>query len=298
MDEGKYRSVLETHALACKMAAEELNVPFIDLHSVTFDFLCGLGEEKSRDYFMKGDITHTNDYGANKFSSFVIAEIKKKNIAPLAELLNNRKVKELLPDSDTKELPIEPPAAGGMFDIELPYIDCKEIPQYKGVTDAFKKGLLDPCVMHLHPTEMMPRGQFLMVYFKALRINGKRPYLGRFCDLSRYEWDSSYAQTCVEENLIDETTVPNDRFRPNDALTQSEFASFIIRGIQPNADARNLSMEECFTKAKDMNLLPDNCSPNAIITRADCYTGLASLMELIDTSNKDLPSDAEIHPVG
>jgi len=296
-DYGEYRSVLEPHALACQMAAKEANVPFIDLHSLTFDFLCSVGLDKAHDYFMPGDITHTNDFGANKFASFVVNEIKARNIVPLAELLNNNVPAEFNTDSDTHTLPVEPPAPG-MFDIDLPYVDIKGVPQFDGLVNAFRRGLLDPCVMHLHPTEMIPRGQFLMVYFKALRIAGKRPYLGRFCDLSRYEWDSSYAQTCVDENLIDETTVPNDHFRPDDALTQGEFASFLIRGIQPTAADRNLSMEECFAQAKAKKLLPENCAPDAIITRADCYAILAYLMELIDTSDKALPSDAEIHPVG
>ena len=279
------------------MAAKEANVPFIDLHELTFDFLCEIGQDKAHDYFMPGDITHTNDFGANKFASFVIKEIKEKNIAPLVELMNANNPEEFNPDSDTHTLPVEPPAPG-MFDIDIPYVDIKGVPQFDGLVSAFRKGLLDPCVMYLHPTEMMPRAQFLMVYFKALRINGKRPYTGKFWDMSRYEWDSSYVQTCVEENLIDEVTVPNDSFRPNDALTQGEFASFVIRGIKPSAAERNLSMDECFAQAKQMNLLPDNCAPDAIITRADCYAGLAALMDIINTSDKGLPSDAEIHPVG
>lgn len=297
MDRGKYRSLLTAYAKACETAADELDVPFIDLHSLTFRFLCEIGEEKAHDYFMKGDITHTNDYGADKFASFVADEIKRQKMEPLSGLLSSEKKLKFLPEDDTKEFPIEP-AGNGMFAIKPPYVDIEGIPQYNSIAAALAQGLLDPCVMHLHPTDMMPRAQFLMVYFKALRIAGKRPYLGTFCDLSRFEWDSSYVQTCIDENLIDPVTVPDNRFRPDDALTCGEFASFLIRGSRSRAGERNIGMEECFKEAVSKELLPRCTQQNTIISRADCYQGLVKLMSLLNNKDKALPSDTEIHPVG
>lgn len=296
-DNGKYRSLLAMHALACKEAANECNVPFIDLHALTFHYWCQLGEEQAKDYFMKGDITHTNDYGANLIASYVVSEILRQNIEPLSTLLSFQEKKAMLPEQDTKEVPVEP-ADGGMFDIDIPYIDIDGIPQYDDMILAFRKGLFDPCVMHLHPTEPMPRAQFLMVYFKALRMNGKRPYLGEFCDISRYEWDSSYIQACVEENLIDPSTVPNGRFRPDDALTNAEYASFLIRGMAESADKRNISMNDCVTAAKKQHFLAADAIADNIISRADCYKGLVTFMDSMNNADKSLPSDVEVHPVG
>lgn len=296
-DNGKYRSLLAAHALACQTAADECNVPFIDLHALTFQHWCQLGEEKTRNYFMPGDITHTNDYGANLIASYVVSEIERQNITPLANLLSFQKKREMLPEQDTKKLPPES-ADGAMFDIDIPYVDIEGIPQYNDMVLAFRKGLFDPCVMHLHPTETMPRAQFLMIYFKALRKNGKRPYLGEFCDISRYEWDSSFVQACIEENLIDPVTVPNHCFRPDAALTNAEYASFLIRGIAKSTDERNISMDECFAAAKKQHFLAADAKADDIITRAECYKGLVAFMDCMNNADTSLPSDIELHPVG
>lgn len=296
-DNGKYRSLLAMHAAACKTAADECAVPFIDLHALTFHYWCQLGEEQAKDYFMKGDITHTNDYGANLIASYVVSEILRQNIEPLASLLSFQEKKAMLPEQDTKEVPVEP-ADGGMFDVDIPYVDIEGIPQYDDMVLAFRKGLFDPCVMHLHPTEIMPRAQFLMVYFKALRINGKRPYLGEFCDISRYEWDSSYIQACVEENLIDPVTVPNSRFRPDDALTNAEYASFLIRGMIENREKRHISLADCVIEARKRSFISMNAAENDFISRAECYKGLVTFMDSMNNADKSLPSDVEVHPVG
>lgn len=296
-DNGAYRSLLSLHALACKTAADECNVPFIDLHSLTFDYWCLIGEENAKDYFMKGDITHTNDYGANLIASYVVSEIVRQRIDPLASLLCFQEKEAMLPEQDTKEVPVEP-ADGGMFDIDIPYVDIQGIPQYDDMAIAFQKGLFDPCVMHLHPTEAMPRAQFLMVYFKALRMSGKRPYLGEFCDISRYEWDSSFVQACIEENLIDFTTVPNGHFRPDEALTYEEYASFLIRGMETQRDCRDISLAVCISEAKRLHFIAEDAIGNHMITRADCYKGLVTFMDCMNNTNQSLPSDVEIHPVG
>lgn len=296
-DGDSFRSLLANHAQACKIAADECQVPFIDLHELTFQLWCTLGEDIAKDYFMKGDITHTNDYGANQIASFVISEIKRKKIEPLCSMISSNIIDPFTPDSDTKVVPIEP-SNGSMFDIEIPYIDIQDIPEYEYMKEALQKGLLDPCVMHLHPTEHMPRAQFLMIFFKALRISGERPYLGEFCDISRYEWDSSYVQACITHNLIDPITVPNHHFRPDDGLTYAEYASFLIRGLEPNAQNRNISLEKCMSNALDLGFIEDISVPDKLITRAECYKGLVIYMNTLHNSEQALPSDSEIHPVG
>lgn len=296
-DNGSYHSLLSLYAEACKSVADECCVPFIDLHELTFQKWCHLGEEKAQDYFIKGDITHTNDYGACLTASYFIKEIKRQHIEPLVSLLTPLPNDTTLFKQDTKQVP-EEPADNGMFEIDIPYIDIEGIPQYHDIIRALKKGLLDPCVMHLYPTQPIPRAQFLMVYFKALRMPGKRPYCGSFCDISRYEWDSAYVQACIEENLIDPVTVSSDYFRPDDFLTYAEFASFLIRGMASNSKERNISIDDCFRNAKTLNFIPHETDRNDFISRADCYKGLVILMDTINNTGQSLPSDVEIHPVG
>ncbi|MCR4902832.1 MAG: hypothetical protein K6A23_08235, partial [Butyrivibrio sp.] len=294
-DGGKMRSLLQSHADATKTVADELNVPFIDLHRITMEYWCSLGEN-AHDYFMPGDITHTNEYGAIYIAGQIARNIRDRHIMPLCADITGVQASTFLPDSDTKDLPKEP--AGGMFEIDIPYIDIEGIPQYDDMVKALRYGLLDPCVMHLHPTEEMPRAQLLMVLFKALRISGKRPYNGKFCDLSRFEWDSSYVEACIDENLIDPLTTPNDRFRPDAALTAGEFASFVIRGMEEDKSKRDISINKCLEKAINLNIVPGHYKADDIICRADCYAGLVHMMDMAGNTAKALPKDVEVHPVG
>lgn len=293
-ENGYMHSLLNNYAEACKMIANENHIPFIDLHTLTFTKWCDLGIEASHDYFMKGDITHTNDYGADLIASIVIYEINRQSIKPLSNINIHRNI---FSKFDTKEVPAEITDSADIT-IDIPYIDIDGISQYSDMIRALNNGLLDPCVMHLHPNEVIPRAQFLMIFFKALRISGKRPYTGEFCDIAKYEWDSAYVQACIEENLIDLSTTPDKRFRPDEPLTQEEYSNFLVRGLQTDKLLRNLSLAETFSTAKNLGFVKANVLPKDYIKRADCYAGLVKLMDLLNTTNKSLPEDTEIHPVG
>ena len=306
---GKKCSLLKTHALAAMQAAEELNVPFIDLHTLTFNKWIELGD-KAYDYFT--DMTHTNDYGASLIATMVADEIRSKKIEPLCNFINPDDPVPFTPDMDIKELPKEPEEAS-IFDINIPYVDIEGTPQYEMITKAFKGGLLDPCIMYLHPDQTMARAQVLMVLFKALRIEGRRPYHGRYIDIGRYEWDSSYVETCIQENLIDEMTTPDDLFRPDDPLTYAEFASLCERGMEKEVLKRpDLGLSECLHKAiadgiissEAVYIEPSDFDTEKItdggcaITRGEIYAGLYRVMEIMNNVGSKLPSDTEMHPVG
>ncbi|MCR4637023.1 GDSL-type esterase/lipase family protein [Butyrivibrio fibrisolvens] len=306
---GKKCSLLKTYALAARQASEELNVPFIDLHTLTFNKWIEL-DDRANDYFM--DQTHTNDYGASLIAEIVADEIRNNNIEPLCNFISPADPTPFTPDLDIKELPKEPEESS-IFDINIPYVDIEGIPQYGRIATAFKGGLLDPCIMYLHPMQTMPRAQVLMVLFKALRIEGRRPYHGRYIDIGRYEWDSSFVETCVQENLIDENTTPNDMFRPDDPLTYAEFASLCERGMEKEVLKRpDLGLSECLHRAVADGIVPPEAvyiDPSSFdssditdggcpITRADVYAGLCRVMEIMNTIGTKLPSDTEMHPVG
>ena len=297
-DRGRMRSLLGAYAEAVREAADELEIPFIDLHEKTFAEWC-TRKQTAGDFFLPGDLTHTNDYGAHLIAGIVFRNLKRMEAVPEEWMISDEELsdeKAFLPGAEDRELPAEPPGPG-LFEMPMPFVDIAGLRQYPQLAKAMRFGLLDPCVIFLHPKRIMPRGQFLMVYLKALRLPGKRPYEGAFCDLSRYEWDSAFAQTCIEENLIDPATVTDTKFRPDDPLTAEEFASFLVRGMQRSAGARDIDISSCMTTAVLAGLVPENLRPKDPVTRADCYAGLAVLMELLDNEKKALPAGTEIHPV-
>lgn len=73
--DGSYHELLAEHTLAVKNVARETNTPCIDLHTFSVRVLTEKGMEASCGYFHPGDYTHTNEYGAYLFASFIAREL-------------------------------------------------------------------------------------------------------------------------------------------------------------------------------------------------------------------------------
>lgn len=277
-----YFDLLEDFAESCRRVGKECQVPVIDLHSFSFETLCNMGREVSKNYF--NDTTHTNDYGAVLMSDFVAQEIRRLNISPLYEGMNSLCQTPWEPDEslrwpggiDTTQKEDKPILS---IDLpELPYEDCKDIPMEEQLKEAMSLGLLDPCIRYLHPFAPMPRAQFLYILFKAIKNPRTTSYQGRYCDIYRYEFDANLVQGALEGNLIDETTTPDDRFRPDEDLTGGELVSFVIRGLL-EPEKRNLSIKACEAEARKQGLLKPEYRRNAPVDRSQSIEALVWLIK-------------------
>jgi lysophospholipase L1-like esterase len=291
-DEDGYYDLLEEHAEACRRVGREWHVPVIDLHQYSFELFCKMGTEALKGYF--NDAAHTNDYGAILMAEFIASEIKRQEIEPLCNHMNDYFPTPWTPDEAlrpaTKILPTEKPEKPILpTDIpDLPYADCKHIRQLDGLKEAMVKGLLDPCLKFFHPFNEMPRGQFLFLFFKAAKAPEKRPYQGRYCDIYKYEYDASNVQAAIDAELIDESTTPNDRFRPDDGLTGGELLSFIIRNLHPLGD-RDYNLDECEQQAKSLGLIWEGYECNKKVNRADCTVALVHMINITQAQIDGLP---------
>lgn len=350
-DEKQYYSLLSSYAKAAKKVSDELDVSFADLHKITFEKWAE-NIEDAHDFFMPGDITHTNEYGALLISGYFVEEMRKyigAGSKVFEKYDNNIKRLKVLPDLDTKVLPKELPGPD-IFRIKPPYVDIKGIPEYESIKKAFRYGLLDPCVMHLHPYATLPRAQLLMLLFRAFGKAGVRPYKGSFKDIFFDEWDSGYVQALEDFNMIDLKCtckkMPNENtdstktcdqdsysyyFRPDDMLTYSEFAGFIIKfaqldkivsenllkkinaeefnrlfqenGVKDDIDeAEALSLLGKLGAVRNKSMLLNAQEPYGVakeneVTRQEVYSVLANIMEIRGQASKNLPSDSEVHPV-
>ena len=324
-DNGTPHSLLAPYALACAAVADELSVPFIDLHALTFARWnaleeeargsCGEKEQKASSvsgalvapagatarphaamrYFMRGDITHTNDIGADFIAALAVVEVRRQSIAPLCAHLAATPAPLTLNEVPA---PTADAGAGSIFDIALPYVDAGRGATRQVITRAFRNGLLDPCVLHVHPRAQLPRAQLLMPLFKALRMSGKRPYLGAFDDLSRYDWDAGYVQACLDAGLLDAPAAGSApaRFYPDEPTTADFFALLTVRALEPVQTRDALTATDCLQRALQLGLVPAASSARSVLTRADCYGGMVRLMELLGNATQALPSDVEQHP--
>lgn len=305
----RFYSLLKDYAEATKEAATESGSLFIDLHELTFNKWLEFGS-RTKDFFMAGDVTHTNEYGSLLVSDMFMEAVrgaKELRECPAGVFDNGLTPVFADPDSDTKVIPDQYPEPD-FFAIDPPFMDIADYPDLEGLKKAYHYCLPDPCVMHLHPYDPIPRSQSLMVLFKAFRMASTRPYLGKYQDLKADEWDSGYVQKMIDENLIDSSTTVSEGnnlfFRPDDDLTYDELDSFLIRFLEPDPTKRDIPMKECIIRAKnlgldlrsneknDINIVTDNSaafndgikpefqiSKNSI-SRGEFYTTLTKLIDI------------------
>ena len=274
-DEKGWYDLLEAHADSIRRVGQEMNVPVIDLHSLTFDVFCSMGPKMCQNYF--NDTTHVNDYGGALLADMMVKEIQRLRIEPLCSHMNHTVFcgwepdLSLRPQGQAESSKIEERPNLSMDLPELPYEDCRSLPKkdVEMLKQAMKYGLLDPCVRYLHPLEEMPRAQFVFLFLKAVKPMLRRPWQGEYCDLSRYEYDAEQIQAAWDENLIDPETTPDDRFRPDDPLTLGELISFTVRALRPKQQ-RSIGSLECIREARKLGWIKDTCQDmNRIVTRAE-----------------------------
>ena len=203
-DAAGYFDLLYDHAQANRALAEKLGIPFIDLHKYSFDLFVSMGEN-CRTLFM--DMTHSNDPGAFRMAGFIAGELKRLGLA-----------EPVFPDggfltSDTEKAPPAAPGAPMKGD----YVDVdgydKEL-----ISAAVGRGLLDPCVLYMHPQEKLTRGAFIQLLFKRTRMSGGvTDGIAPFKDMKPREFDASFAVTCKEKGLV-----TGEYLRPDDLITAEE----------------------------------------------------------------------------
>ncbi|RKM61432.1 hypothetical protein D6855_05935 [Butyrivibrio sp. CB08] len=294
-ENGHNYSLLKDYRDAVWELSHDLDVTFVDLHDLTFDKWIVLGPY-ARDYFIPGDVTHTNEFGGVLIANFFMEELRKRGSSnPLADYDNGLKPEFWPGDSDIRLLPKEEPEPD-IFSIDMPYVDIKDYPAMDELKEAFHACLMDPCVMYLHPYAVMPRAQLLMTLFKALRITGKRPYSGRFEDISFSEWDAGYMDVLWDENLIDPDTIHSEGdklfFRPDAPLTYDELDSILVRFLEKDPGKRDIPMKKCRKMAKELGIdkrVPKPEDPiierypvaeSSYITRAEVYIYLKRFIDI------------------
>lgn len=74
---GGYNDLLEENAAACIEIGAEQQVPVLDLHARSMEYIISKGCDGAKPLFVPGDYTHTNICGAQIVAGMVAAEIKR-----------------------------------------------------------------------------------------------------------------------------------------------------------------------------------------------------------------------------
>lgn len=215
-NDGTYNDLLEEYADACLKVGEQEDVPVVDLHRRSMDFIVKTGLEASKAYFFPKDHSHSNDYGAYFMAGLVAEEIIRSCGA--------RKEPEY-------RLLAERCAAGGFG----PWPAAERIvplekPEGLGTGQQVQEAPLLSEVDRL--SEPADRTSALDMVIKTVRFFPTNVYNDMFTDVVGHEWYAGTVECAYQNGMIDPEMVEDGKFFPLRPVTLEEFLVFAINGYK------------------------------------------------------------------
>ncbi len=213
--DGSYNDLLEEYAAVCVSIGHQEDVPVLDLHKRSMDFIREMGLEASKAYFFPGDYTHSNDYGGYFVAGLVAQEIR--------EVCGERKEAKyrFLADCVTDGLgawrpgerivPLTRPAECG----ETP--EPKEMPILSDGRDL---------------SESLDRVSALELVIRTAGFFPTNVYNDMFTDVVGHEWYAGTVECAYQNGIIDMGLVKDGKFRPLQPVTLEEFLVFAVNGYR------------------------------------------------------------------
>ena len=215
-NDGTYNDLLEEYAQVCVSLGERMEVPVLDLHRRSMEFIKERGLEASKPYFYPNDYTHSNDYGAYKMAGFVADEILrvcKKSPEPAYRFLAKCVTEGFGEWKNTEEivLPVKPAIFADMMN-----------------PNEGAKLLSD--VEELEKTAS--RADVLDMIIKTVRFFPTNVYNDMFVDVVGHEWYAGTVECAYQNGMIDANLVEERHFYPEQDVTLEEFLIFAMNGYQ------------------------------------------------------------------
>lgn len=203
-NDGSYNDLLEKYAKEVMKIGEDLNVPVLDLHERSMEFIKEHGLEDSKRWFYPSDYTHTNDYGAWKMAGFVWEELKKTDL--FAEL-----------PADFEEW--EPPEAFKEYGKRSFRLRAAE-------QQTEKRPEPD------RPKEILTRAEALDFIIRTVNYFPVNVYNDFFSDILGHEWYAGTVECALQNGLIPEEMTEDGCFFPERAVTLEEFLCIAVTGYK------------------------------------------------------------------
>jgi len=215
-NDGSYNDLLAEYADVCKEIGAVTDVPVLDLHQLSMDFVMEHGLEGSKPYYFPNDYTHSNDYGAYYMAGLVAQEI--------ARVCTGRPEPEyrFLAECVTEGFGSWEPAE----EIVLP--DKPAI--YEDVVNPVEGGSLLSEIENL--SENADRVSVLDMIIKTARFFPTNVYNDMFTDVVGHEWYAGTVECAYQNGIIDENLVEGQRFCPEREVTLEEFLVFGMNGYK------------------------------------------------------------------
>lgn len=236
-NDGTYNDFLEEYAQACLELGERLNVPVLDLHRLSMEFIQDLGKEEAKKYFYPSDYTHHNDFGALQMGAMVCREIKRtcqdwgsEGVAEREEKKENAgnggSIKETgyrwlaaqigeIPDNFTAEKFVR-------WDEPV----CMEL--LKRPEGFYSENAPEEFEEPDRPTDLLLRAEALDLVIRRAGFFITNVYNDFFTDIVGHEWYAGVVECGLQNGIVTEAMCQDKQFHPMDAVTRLDFITFLM----------------------------------------------------------------------
>ncbi len=215
-NDGSYNDLLAEYAEVCREIGETMEVPVLDLHGLSMEFVVEHGLEGSKPYYFPSDYTHSNDYGAYYMAGLVAGEIARACAAcqdPVYRFLAECVTEGFgawEPGED-----IVPPVKPAIYD---------------NVANPMEGNALLSEIEDLQ--EKADRVSVLDMIIKTARFFPTNVYNDMFRDVVGHEWFAGTVECAYQNGMIDGNLVEEQCFYPEREVTLEEFLVFAMNGYK------------------------------------------------------------------
>ncbi|NLZ80477.1 MAG: hypothetical protein GX913_01525 [Clostridiales bacterium] len=271
-NDGTYNDLLLDYANACKEVGNELNVPVIDLHKRSKDFILSEGLESSKRYFYPKDYTHSNDYGAYLMAGFVAKCCSEVDLPGIKDFIKRREELFLPPVKiSLPEPPINFDRSNVTEAFSVNFMDIENCPEKSIINELTKAGIISNTEETFRPNDIITRVEALSLIVKAVKYVPMNVYNDRYLDVIGHEWYAGTVEVSYQNNLVDSRYILDGNFLPNEPVTWELLISFIKNGYQSRISTKN----------QDLEFLPKGEDLKTFVTRGKATIAIKKLLDAI-----------------
>ena len=215
-NDGSYNDLLSEYAEVCREIGKATEVPVLDLHQLSMDFVVEHGLEGSKPYFFPDDYTHSNDYGAYHMAGLVAEEIVR-TCSGHSEMLYR-----FLARCVTKGY--------GSWKPETEIVLPVKPAAYDDVANPLEGARLLSDVDRLE--DNADRASVLDMIIKTARFFPTNVYNDMFTDVVGHEWYAGTVECAYQNGIIDANLCEGQCFCPERETTLEEFLVFGMNGYK------------------------------------------------------------------
>lgn len=212
-DDGAYNDLLEHYAAVCRQVAKEYEIPLLDLHEKSMEFVKTEGRDSAMRYFYSSDYTHSNDYGAYRFAGYVYEEMVREGFLA-SECCKSEK------ESMSSLAAWNPPAV-------LPQLTIPE--EFVGIENPNEEKLFENLE---RPEDELTRAEALELVVTTMHFFPTNVYNDMFEDVIGHETYAGTVECAWQNGLIPETMIEEHKFFPQRKVTGREFIEILKQGYK------------------------------------------------------------------